>query len=278
MVERAELRDTQQELDQRDAGRGTTAENGGGVRALERGLQLIKCFDIQHPSWRIADLAREVNLHKATTRRLVKTLESESFLVLDPDSGEYRLGSALLPVSYLVRSHDEMARVAHPHLERLAAATGETVGLAAWTSNGIMHVDHVDTIHFFKPLLRPGVVSTTYGTTHSKILLAFGPEERLSRLSFGDRGPSLTLAEAARVHEELQKVRETGIAYDIEERATGVCAVGAPIRDGSGEVVASLSVVVPTDRFGPTERESATNAIRETAIAISRELGFKEER
>ena len=271
------MRDAQQELEQKDAGRGATAENGGGVRALERGLQLIKCFDIQHPSWRIADLAREVNLHKATTRRLVKTLESESFLVLDPDSGEYRLGSALLPVSYLVRSHDELVRLAHPFLERLAARTEETVGFAVWTSRGVMQIDHVSTSHFFKPVLIAGNVSTTYGTTHSKILLAFGPEERLSKLSFGDRGPSLTLAEAARVHEELQKVRETGIAYDIEERAKGVCAVGAPIRDGSGEVVASLSVVVPTDRFGPTERESVTDAIRETAIAISRELGFKVE-
>ena len=269
--------DTQQTDERKDAGRGGTAENGGGVRALERGLQLIKCFDIQHPSWRIADLAREVNLHKATTRRLVKTLESESFLVLDPDSGEYRLGSALLPVSYLVRSHDELVRLAHPFLERLAARTEETVGFAVWTSRGVMQIDHVSTSHFFKPVLIAGNVSTTYGTTHSKILLAFGPEERLSKLSFGDRGPSLTLAEAARVHEELQKVRETGIAYDIEERAKGVCAVGAPIRDGSGEVVASLSVVVPTDRFGPTERESVTDAIRETAIAISRELGFKVE-
>jgi DNA-binding IclR family transcriptional regulator len=269
------LRDTQQELAQKDAGRGATAENGGGVRALERGLQLIKCFDIQHPSWRIADLAREVNLHKATARRLVKTLESESFLVLDPDSGEYRLGSALLPVSYVVRSHNELVRAAHPFLEQLAARTEETVGLAVWTSRGIMHVDHVSTVHFFKPVLIAGNVSTTYGTTHSKILLAFGPEERLSKLSFGDRTASLTLAEAARLHEELQKVRESGIAYDVEERARGVCAVGAPIRDGSGEVVASLSVVVPADRFGPTERESATDAIRETALAISQELGFR---
>lgn len=57
----------------------------------------------------------------------------------------------------------------------------------------------------------------------------------------------------------------------------GVSAVGAPIRDSSGEVVASLSVVVPTDRFGPTVRESVTDAIRDTAIAIFRELGFKEE-
>ena len=268
------MSDAQQGLQQQE-GLETGADARGGVRALERGLQLIKCFDTQHPTWRIADLARAVKLHKATTRRLVKTLESESFLDLDSDSGEYRLGSALLPVAYLVRSHEEIVRVAHPFLERLAAGTEETVGLSVWTSDGIMHVDHVQTIHLFKPLLVPGAISTIYGTTHSKILLAFGSEERLSKLSFGDRGSSLSLAEVARVHEELQRVRDSGIAYDIEERSKGVCAVGVPIRDSSGEVVASLAVVVPTDRFGPAQRESISALIRDTGIAISRELGFR---
>jgi DNA-binding IclR family transcriptional regulator len=251
------------------------SESGGGVRALERGLQLIKCFDIDHPSWRIANLARAVGLHKATARRLIKTLEAEGFLVLSLDSGEYRLGSALMPVAYLVRSHDQLVQVAHPYLERLAAQTEETVGLSVWTDGGIVSVEHIPTIHFFKPAMFLGNVSTTYGTTHSKIFLAFGPEERLSRLSFSDRGHSLTLAEAARVQEELQQVRESGIAYDIEERSKGVCAIGVPLRDGTGEVVASIAVVAPPDRFGPAQRETITNLVRETGLAISKELGFR---
>ena len=232
-----------------------SAESGGGVRALERGLQLVKCFDIDHPSWRIADLARAVGLHKATARRLIKTLEAEGFLVMNLESGEYRLGSALMPVAYLVRSHDQLIQVAHPHLQQLAARTEETVGLSVWTDGGIVSIEHIPTIHFFKPALLLGNVSTTYGTTHSKIFLAFGPEERLSRLSFGDRGQNLTLAEVAKVQEELEQVRKSGIAYDIEERSKGVCAVGAPLRDGTGEAFASIAVIVPTERFGSAQRE-----------------------
>lgn len=262
---------TDQQVIRPDSG----TESGGGVRALERGLQLIKCFDIEHPSWRIADLARAVDLHKATARRLVKTLEAEGFLMSDPESGKYRLGSALMPVAYLVRSHEQLVRLAQPHLERLAAQTEETVGLSVWTDGGIVQLTHVPTIHFFKPALLLGNVSTTYGTTHSKLYLAFGPEERLSKLSFGDRGQTLTLAEAAKLHEELQRVREIGIAYDIEERAKGVCAVGAPLRDGTGEAFASIAVIAPTDRFGPAQREVITDLVRETGLAISRELGFR---
>lgn len=245
------------------------------MRALERGLQIIRCFDMRRPAWRIADLAKEVGLHRATARRLIKTLEAASFLDLDPESGEYRLGAALFPVAYVLREHDTMVRVTHPFLERLAADTGETVGLSVWTNDGMLHLDHVQTIHLFKPQLVSGALSTVYGNTHSKILLAFGPEERLSRLSFGHRGSSLSLAEITRVQTELQKVRDSGIAWDIEESSKGVCAVGVPIRDGSGEVVASLAVVAPNDRFGPAQQESTATLITATGLAISKELGFR---
>ncbi len=252
-----------------------SGDGTGAVRAVERALRIIQCFDVEHPSWRVAELSRVVGLHKATTRRLMKTLEGEGFLVTDPDSGEYRLGSALLSVAYLARSHDQLIRVAHRYLEQLAASTEEFVGMSVWTDRGILHLDHFQTVHFFKPIALMGNVSTIYGTTHSKIFLAFGPEERLSKLSFGDRGHELTLADLARVHRELDEVRRSGIAWDIEANMKGVCAIGVPIRDSAGEVVASLSVVVPADRFGPVQREFIASQAKETGAAISGELGFR---
>lgn len=253
------------------------AESEGGVRALERALRILKCYDIGHPSWSLAELSRAVGLHKATTRRLVKTLEAEGFLRLDPDTGEYRLGSALLPAIYLARSHDELARIAHPHMERLAQRTEETVSLTVWTDSGVLLIDHVLTSHFFKPALGLGRANTQYGTTHSKIHLAFGPPERLSKMTLGDTGSSITLSAATRIHDELESVRKTGIAYDLDERGRGVCAVATPLRDATGTVVASLSVVTPKHRFGTAERASLTALVRETGAQISRELGYKEQ-
>jgi DNA-binding IclR family transcriptional regulator len=226
--------------------------------------------------WRIAELSRAVGLHKATTRRLVLTLEAEGFVTSDPETGEYRLGSALLPLIYVTRTNDELLRIARPFLDRLAAQTEETVAMAVWTEQGIMHIGHIQTTHFFKPPLTMGEVLTEYGTSHSKIFLAFGPEERLSRLSLGDRGKRLTIADAAALRKELDQVRETGIAYDIEERVKGVCAVGVPVRDATGEVIASISVVAPPDRFDDERRESMTKLIRETGEALSYELGYRE--
>ncbi|MBN1458998.1 MAG: IclR family transcriptional regulator [Armatimonadetes bacterium] len=247
----------------------------GGVRTLERGLRILRCFTVAHPNWSLARLSEATELHKATTRRLVKTLEAEGFLIMDMSTGEYRLGSALLPVAYLARSNEQLVSVAHPYIARLATRTEETVGVSVWTDSGPLLIDSVPTQHFFKPQLTPGSMSPEYGSTHAKIFLAFGPEERLPRLFVMDRNHPVSLCEVTSFQEKLEQVRRTGIAWDFEERIRGVCAVGVPVRDSTGEVVVSMAVVVPKDRFGEAERESFAALARETAAALSAELGYR---
>jgi len=251
------------------------SQDGGGVRALERGLRILACFSVAHPSWSIAALSKAVGLSRTTTRRLVKTLESEGFLLPEIETGQYRLGSKLFGVAYLARSYEELVRVAHPYLEQLAALTEETVGMTVWTDSGPLLLDNIPTRHFFKPSISPGSMYPEYGSTHSKIFLAFGPEERQSRLFYADRHHPITLAGAAQLHEKLDAVRRTGIAWDFEERIQGVCAVGVPVRDGSREVVAAIGVVVPKERFGVEQQQRVAGLAQEAASALSRELGFQ---
>lgn len=254
---------------------GDDVQDGGGVRALERGLRILACFSVAHPGWSIAALSKAVGLSRTTTRRLVKTLESEGFLLPEIDTGQYRLGSKLFGVAYLARSYEELVRVAHPYLEQLAALTEETVGMTVWTDAGPLLLDNIPTRHFFKPSISPGSMYPEYGSTHSKIFLAFGPEERQSRLFYADRHHPITLAGAAQLHEKLDAVRRTGVAWDFEERIQGVCAVGVPVRDGSREVVAAIGVVVPKERFGVEQQQRVAGLAQEAASALSRELGFR---
>jgi DNA-binding IclR family transcriptional regulator len=249
-------------------------QSAGGVRALERGLRIIACFTVAHPNWSIARLSSTLGLSKTTTRRLVKTLESEGFLLGDIETGEYRLGSKLFGVAYLARSYAEFVRIAHPQLEQLAALSGETVDMTVWTESGPLLVDSVPTKHYFKPPLAPGSTYSDYGNAHSKIFLAFGPEARQASLSFPDHHP-ITLADANLLHEKLAAVRKTGVAWDFEERVQGVCAVGVPVRDSTSEVVAGIAILVPKERFGPEQRERLAGLAQEAAAALSRELGFE---
>ena len=67
---------------------------------------------------------------------------------------------------------------------------------------------------------------------------------------------------------------DEGVAFDIEERNLGTCAVAAPVRDQLGKVIAALSVIVPTGRFGPDEKVSFAEAVKASAAALSAFLGY----
>jgi len=46
------------------------------------------------------------------------------------------------------------------------------------------------------------------------------------------------------------------------------------VRDQLGRVMAALSVVVPTGRFGPAEKKSLAAAVKASAAALSAFLGY----
>ena len=74
--------------------------------------------------------------------------------------------------------------------------------------------------------------------------------------------------------EELQRTRERGFALDDEENEIGVRCVAAAVLDHTGQPTAAISVSAPGHRFPLSEVPRYGEQVKETALAISRELGY----
>jgi len=69
------------------------------------------------------------------------------------------------------------------------------------------------------------------------------------------------------LEQQLDRVLETGLAYEREESTLGLLCVAAPALDpATGTVIAALSVTGPVGRFRPEAHE---NAVRAAAAAIA---------
>ncbi|OFV79565.1 MAG: hypothetical protein A2W26_00145 [Acidobacteria bacterium RBG_16_64_8] len=246
------------------------------VRALSRGLRLLALFAVDHPDWSLNELSRRTGLHKATTYRMTRTMEAEGFLVFDPVIGKYHLGPAVIPLSFLASSESELVRAARPYLEQLAEITGETTNLAIEVEGAAVVIGQVLTSHPFKPVLPLGRVMNDLANAHGKVFAALKSESERARIlaSPQEKLTPNTITNPALLAEELARVAEEGVAFDLEERTLGICAVAAPVRDQSGEVKATLSVVAPKERFGPEERERHAQAARQVAASFSEYLGY----
>jgi DNA-binding IclR family transcriptional regulator len=63
----------------------------------------------------------------------------------------------------------------------------------------------------------------------------------------------------------LERAAADGVAYDLDEMDVGVCAVSAPVFGPGGDVLAVLTIVAPSDRFGPEGRARNTEAVKKKA-------------
>ncbi len=245
-------------------------------RTLEKGLQVLSLFDVEHPEWTLKGIRERVGLPKATSFRLVKTLENQKYLAYDPTTGTYHLGSNMLRAAYLTLSHSELVRISGPFVQQLAEMTTETVDLSVWTDQGAMIVHTVYTSRPFRPNNPPGMVMKGLANVHSKLYVALGPEsawpQAIAESSFA-RTP-YTLAEPEELMNELVKVRREGVAFGLQEHNLGMCAVGAPVFGANSELRAALAVVVPSERFGPSEMRDYAAAVSDIARLLSRELGY----
>jgi DNA-binding IclR family transcriptional regulator len=262
------------------AGKGPLESNGEAfvVRALAKGLAMLNLFDAEHREWTLDEMVTELSLPRMTGYRMARTLQSAGYLVSDSQSGRYRLGPALLASTYLSEGYDELVAIARPYLEALVDETGESATLAVDVDSVAVCVDMVDSPRPHKREVAVGRVIGDTANAHGKMYAAFVPEnERESLLSQPhERLTPRTITDPEELAAELRRVRDEGVAFDMEERNLGTCAVAAPIRDQMGNVIGSMGVIVPTGRFGPEEREVCVRAVKASAVALSGFLGYAE--
>jgi DNA-binding IclR family transcriptional regulator len=266
---RAEVAAEETDLDEADA--------GALVKAVQRALRIVGLFDSGHPEWTPSELARRSGLRRTTAFRIMKTLEVEGVIALGERTGKYSLGPAVFQLAYVWISEAALARIALPHLERLTAVTGETSNLMVWNGDGPLCVAHSSSPRPFKIMMSVGQKFTDLANSDSRVLLAFGPEERRVECLRRPLEPltPFTVTDAERLAAELRRVAREGLAYDVQEQQLGVCAIGAPVWDFTNEVRASMSVVVSEARYGPAEAKRYGQMLKQVAAALSYDLGYR---
>ena len=194
--------------------------------SVSKALHLLTLFTRERPEWSLAELVDATGLNRASVYRILRTLEHDCFLAVDPETGRYYLGPAMYPVAYLTQAHSELIRLAHPHLESLARTTGETTALGVEVGGWVVVVDHVLTSHASKPDLPMGMALNDLSNSHAKLFLAFKNDaQRQRRITAGwPRLTKNTVDDPETLVRQLDQIRREGVAYDLEEHRLGIPA------------------------------------------------------
>ncbi|MEV6432340.1 IclR family transcriptional regulator [Nocardia sp. NPDC051463] len=243
-------------------------------QSLLRALTIL--LSLGEDSRSLEQLATELGVHKSTVLRLLQTMESQRFVTHDSQH-QYVLGSKLFELANRALEQRDVRTIARPHLSALNSTTGQTIHLATYESGEAIYIDKFDAIQSVRMYSRIGRPAPLHCTAVGKVLVAAQPRaewrsiaQRLDYRTFTER----TIRTSEQYLAELDLVAAQGYAEDHEEHESFVNCIGVPVRNGTGAVVAAVSMSVPDMLLDHDQVLAELPRLRAAAAAISTELGW----
>lgn len=222
-------------------------------RALAKGIQILECLAGSEQPLSLAQISRRIELGKASTLRLLRTLGALGYL--ERDGGEaYHANTALAAVNRH-RTATELRAAALPELEQLRQELGESVALAFLCRDEIRVIEALESPHPVRIANHTGRLLPPYASALGKAAAAHQKPEHFQALLHAYGVFPLTpktITEPAAIEAEMATVRQSGFARDREETTLGGECFAAPLRDAAGNVIGAVSVSLPQARL--TER------------------------
>jgi len=215
------------------------------IEALARGLDVIRAFQPRQPVMSLAAVAAAAGLARPTARRMLLTLSDLGYV--RATEGGFELTPRVLDLGMSYVLSKGLWDIARPHLEALVAQTHESSSIAELDGSDIVYVARVAVPKIIALAVTIGTRFPAMQTSLGKAMLAaLPPDEAEHRLAEPSRSGITarwqpTAAERAA---ELRDVRARGWALTDEQLAFGIRSVAAPLRDGSGRVIAAMNVTV----------------------------------
>jgi IclR family transcriptional regulator, acetate operon repressor len=262
---------------------GNGPDRGAPGRTLSTARHVLQALEIiaRHPRGiPIKALARQLNISLSSGYYLVGSMREQGFVVPSPAaSGLYTLGPKFADLYRGYVAASLQPERLQPVLEELRDRASARAYAALWR-DGDLEVVEIRGRRGSREL--PDVTKGFRGAAHAlalgKVYLSSLPRTRWPRYLRGptyQRYTSATIATPEALTQHLRTVRNTGLAFDLQEFAAGSCCIAVPVHRGADKVlVASVGVSVPARRFA-AERKTLTGVISEIAAEASAELGSR---
>ncbi|MHB1654355.1 MAG: IclR family transcriptional regulator [Desulfitobacteriaceae bacterium] len=247
------------------------------IRAAERTLQILNCFQGESEELSISDIAGLVGLPKSSVHRFLVTMELNGFIEVNPLSHNYCLGSKIISLGSLAISRVKLAEKGQPYLLQLSKSVQATVHIVVMNQGEGIYIGKVEERH--------SIISSYVGkrvplhcTAVGKVLLGSLSSEEIDDLYQDPKKLKCytqnTITDLKLLKEHVQEVCKNGYALDNEEIEEGLRCVAAPVKNHEGRTIAAISVSSFTQKFSTDRLPEIIDQVQTTATKISKAVGY----
>ena len=247
------------------------------VKSVYRAVKILDVLSSEGEK-SVTEISTILSFPKSSVHEITSTLLATGILEKDSDRNKYSLGLKLFELGKQAQANLEISKVAIPSLRSLHEQFDETVHLTVLDRKEVLYIECFESTKQLRTYSVIGIRAPLHCTAVGKAILAYlddGEVEEIIRSMGLPRFTQNTITDRERLNAEVRKIRNSGFATDVMEHEEGVCCVGAPVRNHTGQVVASISVSGPSQRMTAARIEEIAPLVMERAAEISRRVGYK---
>jgi IclR family acetate operon transcriptional repressor len=240
-----------------------SAQSNEAISVIDRVMLVLECFRPDDRRLGVSELARRANLPKSTVSRLVSELVEHRYL--ERDGTGVRLGLRLFELGELAAQPNALRSLALEVMVDLRDATGESVHLSVLDGADVLCLGVLRARNAPKTVPRVGGRSPASASAAGRVLLAFsGPDAAagVARTGVPEAPSSVAL------RDELNLVRERGVAYDVEPSVSRVTGVASAILTAESVPIAAIAACGQASTF---DADSVALAVRTAARGLGRQ-------
>jgi DNA-binding IclR family transcriptional regulator len=243
-----------------------------GIQSVEIAARILRALAEGGGALALRDLAAATGMHRGKVHRYLISLARAGLVARAAEAGHYGIGPLAISAGLAGLNRLDPVRLAYEALPALRDRIGETVVLAVWGERGATVIALEDSARPVTLNVRVGSILPLRTSAIGRVFAAHLPEPVLRPVLAAEakRGamPAAALARA------LAGVRRDGVAAVEGTLIPGLNALAAPVFDQRGALVLVLGAVGRRETLAVSPRGPAAAALRKTAAALSRALGY----
>jgi DNA-binding IclR family transcriptional regulator len=219
------------------------------IKSSKTSFRIIQLIQ-EHNGAKLSEVSEKIDKSKSSVHNHLDTLCEMGYVT--KAGSKYDIGLRFLEHGIYARQQRPLYEVAKPELEKLAEETGELVNLLVEEHGKGIYLARMRGENAVNVDVQTGTQVYLHGTALGKAILAFLSDSEVDWILDRHGMPQLTettITDREELNEELEQVRERGMAFDDEERLAGMQCVAVPVLNRENHPVGSLSIAVPTRRM-----------------------------
>jgi len=246
----------------------------GSLASVDKALEIFELIATSEESQNPASLSRHTGMSPARTIGVLQLLSERGFVEQGKGHGQYTIGVRGIMLSQAIINNLSILKYAKPIMQSLEKQHDEAIYVAVLKETDVFFLDMVDTEQTIKATKLIGQSFPFFSNAAGKVIMAFEPRDYLQRylVKLGRKQP---LVDVAHFQEEMQSIRDKGVAVDIGGLGDNVTSVAVAIKDYAGKVLGALTLIAPSFRIlGERLEKEIIPSMVENAQLLSSRFGY----